>query len=609
LAAGVSATSTVGDPLPERADLPTSLATLVGPAEGSPGDTLAPALADTPPAGPTDPEVALPAAQLGRWLIPGLLLGEGGMGRVHSATDTVLRRDVAIKRPLPSGGRRVASALVREAITLARLDHPNVVPVHALAADDEGKPVLVMKQVTGRRWSELTAEPDLDRDVSLALRVADALAFAHAQGVLHRDVKLDNVMVGAFGEVYLMDWGCACPLQDAVTQDLVGTPSYLPPEMVVPGSPLGPHTDTFLLAATLHRAVTRRPRYPGTRIAEVLAAAERGEEPPWPAELPRELGAVLARATAADPAARTPDPAAFAAELRAFLAHRDALAVLEAARANLAALRAAVDAGDPAADLRFAECRFALRSLLGSVAAPEARAALTAAVGAWVPWKLATGELAAVEAVLAELDDPAAVRWRAQWQGAVAERDRREEARRAADLDIARRERRDMAVALLGGAMLVAGASAVLRPPSSYRPVDLVGLGVLGVAVSVVAVVPFHRRILAHRASRAIASGIVWMSVVTLLHRLSAWALDEPVDAVLRADLWLMGASAGMWSLTIEPWFGLVALPYLVAAVGATLAPAAAPALFPLAACASIAVGAALFWWRAGRGGGDAGNG
>jgi serine/threonine protein kinase len=92
-------------------------------------------------------------------------LGEGGMGVVHAARDGVLERTVAIKRPRGDVGGRASGALVAEARTLAALDHPNVVPVHQLGCDDQGAPVLVMKRVRGRRWSEVVAEGvDLDRE-------------------------------------------------------------------------------------------------------------------------------------------------------------------------------------------------------------------------------------------------------------------------------------------------------------------------------------------------------------------------------------------------------------------------------------------------------------
>jgi serine/threonine protein kinase len=142
------------------------------------------------------------------------LLGEvarGGMGIVYAAEDEQLRRRVALKVLDTQGGEaEMSDRLMREARVLARLEHPGIVPVHEVGTLVDGRVFYAMKFVEGERLDQhlecLVSVPDRLR---LFLRICDAVAFAHTRGVLHRDLKLANVMVGPFGEVLVMDWGLA----------------------------------------------------------------------------------------------------------------------------------------------------------------------------------------------------------------------------------------------------------------------------------------------------------------------------------------------------------------------------------------------------------------
>ena len=158
----------------------------------------------------------------------GQTLGEGGMGVVRLADQVSLHRSVAVKTLRPEKSSDAALlALLREAWVTGALEHPNIVPVYALGRNEEKMPVFVMKRVEGTPWSTLLADPTHplvargggDKDplhfhLELLLKVCDALAFAHSRQLIHRDVKPENVMLGAFGEVYLLDWGIAVSLDD-----------------------------------------------------------------------------------------------------------------------------------------------------------------------------------------------------------------------------------------------------------------------------------------------------------------------------------------------------------------------------------------------------------
>ena len=158
-------------------------------------------------------------------------IDRGGMGVVYEARDRVLDRDVAIK-VLDDGARHgVAERRLEEARILGRLEHPGIVPVHDAGVLSDGRVFYVMKLVRGETLDAAFGRRSLNERLEVFLRICDAVSFAHAHGVVHRDLKPQNIMLGAFGEVLVMDWGVATradggPLPGAIA----GTPGYMAPE-------------------------------------------------------------------------------------------------------------------------------------------------------------------------------------------------------------------------------------------------------------------------------------------------------------------------------------------------------------------------------------------
>ncbi|MBW2525300.1 MAG: serine/threonine protein kinase [Deltaproteobacteria bacterium] len=276
----------------------------------------------------------------------GPLLGRGGMAIVRLGRQLKLDRSVAIKtlreehRTAPDVAR-----LLREARITGRLEHPNIVPVHDIVSGDDGSPQVVLKLIEGHTWSELMDDADrvrelfgaedlLEWNLSVLMAVSRALAFAHSRGVLHRDVKPKNVMVGPFGEVYLVDWGIALelgdPSQDVEGAQLSGTGGYMAPEQLGGAADkLGPWTDTYLLGATLYHLLTGRPPHAGTPVHQRVAGAEQPKIVPLPDDIPLELRRIVERALEADPTKRTASPEDFRLSIVAFLEHRGALRLVE----------------------------------------------------------------------------------------------------------------------------------------------------------------------------------------------------------------------------------------------------------------------------------------
>ncbi len=195
------------------------------------------------------------------------LLGEGGMGRVYEARHHSLGRDVAVKTLLdPENPERVCALITEGAIT-GSLEHPNIPPIHQLGVAAGGHPVLVMKRILGVPWGDLLRDKGHDgwrclqtRDqlvanVEVLMAVARAVQFAHSRGIVHRDIKPDNVLIDETGEVYLVDWGIATEISNGPGEGIVGTPGFLAPEMVMLDE-LSARTDVYLLGATLHYVLT-----------------------------------------------------------------------------------------------------------------------------------------------------------------------------------------------------------------------------------------------------------------------------------------------------------------------------------------------------------------
>ncbi|HET9253057.1 MAG TPA: protein kinase [Candidatus Eisenbacteria bacterium] len=260
-------------------------------------------------------------------------LGAGGMGEVYLAQDLALGRPAALKILRPDVADELRARLVREAENYARLQHPWIATFYEAGTDGEA-PFLAMEYVPGRTLRANLAEGPLDLDpaLSMATCLLEALAHAHAAGVLHRDIKPENVMIGenGAGTAKLLDFGIAAyraPGGDAaaavdltrpnLTQQghIMGTLGYMAPEQLR-GGPIDARADLFAAGAVLYEAVAGRPAFPGATPTECIAAILAGEVPPIGVGATPALEGAIARALARNPGDRFPSAAAFLSEVR-----------------------------------------------------------------------------------------------------------------------------------------------------------------------------------------------------------------------------------------------------------------------------------------------------
>jgi len=266
-------------------------------------------------------------------------LSRGGMGRIFSARDRRLQRTVAIKE-LRTYRPELVERFEREARLTARLQHPSIVSIHEAGRWASGEPFYAMKLVPGRPLDVVVAEATTFAGrlalLPHVLAVADALAYAHRERVIHRDLKPQNVMIGEFGETVVIDWGLAKDLAAGAAEptsgsptsdpmmttdgDVLGTPAYMPPEQAE-GTSVDERADVYSIGAMLYQVLTGVAPYGGTSAIDILVQVREGSCVPLPTrepEVPHDLAAIVDRAMALDPALRYPTARELADDLRKF---------------------------------------------------------------------------------------------------------------------------------------------------------------------------------------------------------------------------------------------------------------------------------------------------
>jgi eukaryotic-like serine/threonine-protein kinase len=271
-------------------------------------------------------------------------LGRGAMGVVMLAGDSDLGREVALKTLLPKEIERAGAraALLREARLAGSLEHPNIVPVHELGLLEDGEPFFTMRRLEGRTLADVLKghrrrDPEiLDnfgrvRLLSIFIQICHALEFAHSRGVVHRDVKPANVMLGDYGEVLVLDWGIARRVDEETSVveqrvlSLTGTPGYMAPEQIlVENSIISPLSDVYAAGAILYEMLTlHRPiEDPDPEEVMVRSCAEDPLPPSVRApgrSIPPELDEVCLAALTRDPEERTRSAREMARQVEWFL--------------------------------------------------------------------------------------------------------------------------------------------------------------------------------------------------------------------------------------------------------------------------------------------------
>jgi eukaryotic-like serine/threonine-protein kinase len=513
-------------------------------------------------------------------------LTRGGLGEILLGEQASLGREVAVKLPLPGRDAAEERELLIEARVVAQIEHPNIVPVHLAGTTSDGRPVMVMKRIEGRSWrAMLDEERDLARDIDILMDVCRALHFAHSRGVVHRDVKPANVMVGSFGEVYLVDWGIAVGVSDQAPLELPrardvegisGSPWYMAPEMASPVGVVDERADVFLAGAVLFELITGRPPYSRASVAESLLAAHKMDRAPFPEDAPEELVQICSRAMARDRTERYQSAGELRAALEGFKEHAAARRMCKEAEELFAQARA-LPASAPAREVMplFSEIRFgfaqALRTWPGSA---RARDGLRQAIEWMAEREIAAGHYDSAQLLVDELEQPAPSLLEAL-RGLKARREA--EARSAEELARVLREtdkifaERERAKLLVGAGIwwVICGAAFTLLQKNGWEARGgTYFVASLGSLVALVVIVASSRSkvLVATRAARS-ALATMFISTLTLvvLYAICA-ATSAPLSFVTAGSLLVIGGGIAdraaedtrIWPAAVLAWGSIV---------------------------------------------------
>ena len=282
-------------------------------------------------------------------------LGVGGMGSVHLANQSFMGREVAVKRSHDAEGKGASFAsVIEEGRRFGRLDHPSIPPVHMVGKDSEGHAILVMKRIDGHdlhsmlrnpmhpRWARVEGERTMWL-LDLVIQISRALEHAHSRSVLHRDIKTENIMVGDFGQVFLIDWGISVDIENkkerTTTKKFIGTPCFAAPEMVIEHRELSVQTDVYLLGAMLFEIMTGSVPHNGRSIEEILTKARKAVRPDIPASVPPSLSAIIGKALEPEIEHRYPSVTEFRIAVQQYKSDHFLLSQMRLAEQQIATLR------------------------------------------------------------------------------------------------------------------------------------------------------------------------------------------------------------------------------------------------------------------------------
>lgn len=539
----------------------------------------------------------------------GEVLGAGAMGIVREAKQLSLERAVAVKTLRDrSIDEEAIVGMLQEAWMTGLVEHPNVVPVYDIGVTNDDRPLIVLKRIEGTTWQKLANDAQAVHDrfgatdlvawnLGVLMQVCNAVHFAHSRGVIHRDLKLENVMIGAFGEVYVVDWGVAISSREdpsgrlpvvRTSTDVAGTPCYMAPEMLGPGyGKIGAHSDVYLLGGILYELLTGSPPHDGDSLAKIVRQILLSD-PRRPDAAPEDLADLALRALSADPTKRPASADAFRREIEQHLSRRGVLRLLDGAARSLAKLERLLEASaghaggadeSARATMRrdlyraFSEARFAYRLVLKDAPTEHAAVAgLSRAIERMVRFELADGQVEAAHALLEEMPK-AAPELREAVEHARADRARqraeeREHADRGRNFDpsIGGHARRNIGIQLALLWTILTAAMGPLVTDHAYElflvPLVNITAGSLFVAI----VLYRKRRVLMTTAFNRGALGAIAVAPASsaVLH-LIATRIEMSAAEELALDALLFAVAASFAAIMVSRALWVAAASYLAA--------------------------------------------
>jgi serine/threonine-protein kinase len=562
------------------------------------------------------------------------VLGEGGMGLVELAEQIPLGRDVAVKKvreEAKSGEARVV--LLREGWTTGLLEHPNIIPVYTLGRDDEGEPVIVMKRVEGTPWMDIIRDQSLapsafdhadavDLHVEVLSQVCNAVHFAHSRDIIHRDIKPENIMLGEFGEVYLLDWGIAVSLDDDPKGRLMaasevttpaGTPAYMAPEMVDgDGTKLSERTDVYLLGDTLYEALSGEAPHRGDSLYQIMFAAYESKIRELPSDVPPELSAICRRAMAREPQERFSSAEELRQALAEYREKRESRRLSEKGDVSLEDLeelmvreKGGADVDEAAIYRVFGECRFAYEQALEVAGDNEsARKGLQAALELMAERELDHRAHKAAALLIADLPranvelETRLDQLADQLQSREEEFENLQKVKHATDTEVGRTSRSIFALVTgLVWAALTFGIGVgidadIFTFNHAFVMVHVVGLNLLLAVMLWVG----RDKLFQNEVNKRMLLSVQAMFIGAALMRAAVWAADVPSDIGLALEMTMYGAAGSALAVALDLRILWGSVPFAIAGVVAAWVPEQVFTVFGITNLAGMGA-LAVAWW------------
>jgi serine/threonine-protein kinase len=544
-------------------------------------------------------------------------IGQGGMGIVRGATQATLGRQVAVKTLRDANDLEAKLSILREAWITGALEHPNVVPIYDVSVDAEGAPIIIMKRIEGSPWSDLIGSADaiaqrfaasdpVEWNIRILASVCNAVHFAHSRGIVHRDLKPANVMVGSFGEVYVVDWGIAVstrndadgrfPLASQATT-VAGTPSHMAPEMWFSDpTAISARTDVYLLGGIFYEIFAGTMPHEGDDI-HALVTSSLLSNPRFGASFPAEAQRICQKAMSRDPADRYESAEAFRLAIEEYLRHRGSRKLARDAKQSLSRLLDVLEHGPSGEDRSLAvfnllgECRFGYRAALSAWPDNEAaRKGLDRALLAVIEFELGQGNAQVAATLLREVSEAPAhllarVDSAARTQAEQEERLRRLEADYDPRVGSRTRTFIGAVFGLLWTVIPLAGWVHSSRQDHPHTHALAIGTSAALFALSAAAFVWARKTLTSTRLNRRLSRTLALSFSAQIVLGTGAWIAGFSPDHSLLLLLFAWGLTHTLVAVWVEPWF---AVPASVCGL-AFLATAAWPTLLhPLMALANF---------------------
>jgi serine/threonine-protein kinase len=541
------------------------------------------------------------------------------MGEVYLAQQRSTGRDLAVKRVRDDKRKDLVykRALLSEGWLMASLEHPNIPPVHDVLVDEAGEPLVLLKRIEGDEWLHLMHDAEAVQErfgesleawnLNVLSMVCHAMSYAHSKRIIHRDLKPENVMIGAFGEVYVLDWGIAAALDRDPDGRLpfigdsshpVGTPCYMAPELLAEdASRVDTRTDVYLIGAMLYEALTGKPPHVGKSM-RAIAESIANSTPPFPEGVSPPLVEICTKAMQADPELRYQSVEDLQQALRKYQSRRASELLTQKANKRVDTLKSMADS--PLGDKSwlemvalFSECRFGFRRALELT--PDDQVALHGvreATELMCKRALAEGHYDAAGTFLLELTDP---------PEELVERVEKEKAKsreqlerlgrfeRLGDTDLSR-DKRVAVVALLAVVAMIGTFSAeYIVTPS----VNFIALNIAWQVFLLLAFVAVYRRFNLEETENNRLLFLVILTALSSQLIVSCCALitDVPLEQMnqMFSAVWLTSALVATLAM------GWVYIPTMMAAIGVMITISVSPSNFYYAVSAAAVVMALNF--------------